>query len=161
MILTVAAGLAVVPPVTGTAPYLPTVGPAPLRFASPPAAAPAWRTLPLTVNGGLPLRVKETTAAATNDFVLNPGTTNAVPLAAPSAPAPIGKLDAGAVVESAVSSRLSGDSEDPVSAQMLIEFFKPAQVRTNSAGAVNPEAIKFTPPAPKAGSGNRPANKTP
>ena len=160
ILLTVAAGLAVVPPATGTAPYLPTIGPAPLRFESAPTAAPAWKTLSLTVNGGLPVRVTETPPAATN-VVLNPGpvvSTNAV--AAPAA-APVGKLDAGAVVESAVSSRLMGDPADPVSAQMMIDFFKPSQVRTNSAGTSNLGAIKFTPPAPKAGSGSRTVNKTP
>ena len=163
MLLTVAAGLAAVPTVTGTTPYLPAIGPAPLRFESAPAAVPAWKTLRLTINGGLPLRETGTLPAATN-AVLNSGpgvSSNAVPPAASPAAAPIGKLDAGAVVESAVSSRLSGDSVDPVSAQMLSEFFKPTQSRTNSAGTFNPGAIKFTPPAPKAGSGSRPANKTP
>jgi hypothetical protein len=161
IVLTVAATLAVVPTVTGTSPYLPTVGPAPLRFESAPAVAPAWRTLRLTINGGLPLPVRENPPAATNDPALNTGTTNAVPQIAQPAPAPIGKLDAGAVVESVMSPRLPGDSVDPVSAQMLIEFFKPAPVRTNSAGAFNSGAIKFTPPAPKAGPESRSANKTP
>lgn len=115
--------------------YLPSIGPAPLRFRSAPAAETNWASLPAPI---LPdqMPVEE---EPTNDLpAIAPIPESIVTTAGPSAPA---------TTENQQPSQASTPPANPiVSPQMLIKFFTPGTATNNS---VTPQqSVGFRPPPP-------------
>ena len=162
LMMVLATGVVMVSHARGSTAYLPTVGPAPLRFEpiTTPETTLAWKPLLLTAarppgNAGVPTPAAETTVT---------NATNSVAAMAVSAPvtnvinAVSGPMaDPGEQKEPELllippifpveSNQLSG----PVTPQILVEYLKPGLGGKNPAGTavILPVGIDFTPPAPK------------
>lgn len=146
-------GLAVALCATAAGPgYLPTVGPAPLRFEipAPPVVAPAALPPLVFIEPRRPADADETVASA-SPATPAPGVPAATPTAPATSPAessvlvsPLGPLEPFAAATN--SPAVTSDSE-VVAPQMLLKYFvRPAG--TNSAGVSIFAPVGFVPPQP-------------
>ena len=131
-------------------PYLPLIGPPPLRvqalknpnaaaigkFAASSAAA-ATNTLGALAAGGIPGTTNATSTAASAAFLAGAG--------------PLGGLHAEPSLEEAFSASVFAlPTPDllSITPQMLAAYFRPVQFGTNSAALVGPFHVGFMPPVP-------------
>jgi hypothetical protein len=170
-ILTVVIGTALARPTPGAVAYLPSVGPAPLRFqaATAPGLEWAWKRLQAPDKNNAPARSAETLVSPTNGVVANStGTaaTNTVTKAdSVSAASGVSQGDKTATEPSWDAGMMPDQSDDlstPVTPQVLAEFFKAGPGGKNPGAGAGGKAgqIGFTPPTPKSGAESRATYKT-
>jgi hypothetical protein len=160
----------------GATPYLPETGPAPLRFETAPSADAVlkWKPLLLTpvqpeTNTNPPAPAANISVDATNasDVVVSKtdsapvANTNSLVASVTNAPAPVAVSEENSNTAAAVNvTPLPAGSENsvnPVTPQILAEFFKPGRGGKNGNNAVVfvPADIQFTPPVPQSQSANQ------
>lgn len=150
----VALGVAFAGTVAGVGgPYLPGLGPIPLRFATkPPPATEAVAATQSANDSGLARAANQDSPplSSTNSNIL------AATDAAASAVADNSSNDSvtdSATVAPAPPTFIPAESLAAMTPQVLAEYFHPVAGRTNSVGAVLvlPVDASFTPPVPKSG----------
>jgi hypothetical protein len=167
VLLTVVIGMAPVPPVQGSIPYLPSTGPAPLRFelAATPGFAWAWKQLRVAEIASAAARGAGTADKATNAVApttVSSAITNIVTGASVKLAGPVATKKPELLPDNVTLPDPSDEVADPVSPQALAEFFKPgAGGKTpNGTAATRPGQIGFSPPAPKAAPESRAVYKS-
>jgi len=155
-------GMVAVSAVSGTIAYLPSIGPAPMRFEPVMAsdAAMAWKLLRPAPAPAEVLAVSAsaagTTTNATQGVAIKPislATTNIITAVSGPAAGPVDKTNTDVFAGTMMPPVQPGDSSSPITPQLLVDFFKPVPGGKNPAGTAvfTPMEIGFTPPAPKAG----------
>ena len=141
------AGLLTALPSPGATPYLPTVGPVPLRFAVPPApgAVESWKARLLAKNMVSP---PETNAAATVAAapVIAPADTNDSPTV-PTVPFDLTDTNSETAPDASLFPGSLGDAFDLGTPQTWADFFTPAP--GGKSAPARTEQPRFIPPAPK------------
>jgi hypothetical protein len=165
VILVVTTAIAITHAFGGAIAYLPSIGPAPMRFepVADPDAAFAWKLLrplqPTTGSSAVTVPVAETVTNTTNGLVFMasplPSTNDAIAAASTPAADPGTSKNLETFPGSTALLASSDGSSSPVTAQILAGFFKPTAGAknlggTNLTGAVvfMPADIGFTPPSP-------------
>jgi hypothetical protein len=162
----IAAGMAVVWPVSGGDAYLPSIGPVPLRFelATVPGTLLTWPSLrpAPAAKASAPVPVVDSPTNAIHEIAgkpLSPVVTNGVSISAVSPPASDPKEEKAPEMspDSVVLTDHPGNPSDPVMPQQLATFFQPASAGKNTKTAVilMPDSVGFTPPMPKAAAESR------
>jgi hypothetical protein len=137
--------------------YLPTVGPIPLRFATPAAPLNPALLKPLTPPAPEPMAASdrshpsETGAAQEAPVVLQPGLTNGLPMVNSEPPPPTEPPPPPTVSVSPLSVLPTLDTANapPVTPQMLVPFFVSRfSNATNTAGVSVVLPVGFAPPSP-------------
>ena len=158
VLLTVVTGMVAVSPAVGAIAYLPSVGPAPLRFelTTDPGASLAWKSLrPLLQPGagtGILIPAAQTTTNATNDVVSKASSlpaTNVISTASVLAADQGERKNSDTIPEPMIFPGQTDESSSPVTAQILAGFFKPVPGVKNPDGTVVfvPAEIEFIPPS--------------
>jgi len=152
----IAAGLVATPGWCGAVAYLPSIGPAPLRFelVLPPDMAMAWKSSTPAAVAAVPAPAAETMTNANNAAALKTiPTTVTNTIIAVSAPAtePLEKTNLEAIAGPLNLPVQPDDASSPIASQLLAEFFKPASDGKTLAGTAvfTPVEIGFTPPSVK------------
>lgn len=164
-------GLLVALPASGAIAYLPSIGPAPLRYepATDPDALLAWKSLRLAqrpaADAGVPAPATPTLTNANNEAVWPAGSspaTNTSHAAAVPVPDPGATTNSDMIPDFMRLPDTSNDSSGPVTPQLLAGFFKPGPGGKNPDGTAVfvPMEIGFTPPSPKPAPESRATYKT-
>jgi len=180
MMLIAGTVMAVTHPVRGALAiaYLPSIGPAPMRFelAADPGPAFDWKLLrslsPATNSSPVPVPVAETITNTNADTVLKAGSLSSTNDTITAASTPAADPGAGSHLEippgSMVLPSSSDESSSPVTAQILAGFFKPTSGGKklggrDSAGAAMfmPVDVGFTPPSPSPAPESKAVYKSP